>query len=306
MSQEYRDLAILSWTIQLITTQYLAMSWNDGLGRLDKTPGSPWKLHTDGKVSKDQDLAFFLSFKFWNSHSIIQFEHLNLGFPGGSGEESSFQGRRCKRRRFDAWVGKIPLSRECQPTLVFLPGEFQGQRNLVGYSPWGCKEMDRTEHILTLSSIFILQEKFVLWNHGKEESSNWTSQKQTLRWGFRYRWLFEKRLLGGATRGVGGRTRTGREEAVKADAGRVLQGAWEQGAVCKTTELELLFFCTHLPLVRAQSPPALPASRLCGPGSSLWPTDTPERVGLIWARPWHYRPQGAETLVRDSASYTQN
>ena len=203
MSQEYRDLAILSWTIQLITTQYLAMSWNDGLGRLDKTPGSPWKLHTDGKVSKDQDLAFFLSFKFWNSHSIIQFEHLNLGFPGGSGEESSFQGRRCKRRRFDAWVGKIPLSRECQPTLVFLPGEFQGQRNLVGYSPWGCKEMDRTEHILTLSSIFILQEKFVLWNHGKEESSNWTSQKQTLRWGFRYRWLFEKRLLGGLLGGLG-------------------------------------------------------------------------------------------------------
>ena len=28
---------------------------------------------------------------------------------------------------------------------VFLPGEFDGQRNLVGYSPWGHKESDTTE-----------------------------------------------------------------------------------------------------------------------------------------------------------------
>ena len=25
------------------------------------------------------------------------------------------------------------------------PGEFNGQRNLVGYSPWGCKESDTTK-----------------------------------------------------------------------------------------------------------------------------------------------------------------
>ena len=35
------------------------------------------------------------------------------------------------------WVGKIPWRREWLPTPVFLPGEFHGQRNLVGYSPWG-------------------------------------------------------------------------------------------------------------------------------------------------------------------------
>ena len=29
-----------------------------------------------------------------------------------------------------------------QPTLVFLPGGSHGQRNLVGYSPWGHKELD--------------------------------------------------------------------------------------------------------------------------------------------------------------------
>ena len=35
--------------------------------------------------------------------------------------------------------------REWQPTPVFLSGEFQGQRSLAGYSPWGCKELDMTE-----------------------------------------------------------------------------------------------------------------------------------------------------------------
>ena len=43
---------------------------------------------------------------------------------------------RCKRRGFNPWVGKIPWRRKWQPTPVFLPGEFHGQRSLVGYSPW--------------------------------------------------------------------------------------------------------------------------------------------------------------------------
>ena len=38
-----------------------------------------------------------------------------------------------------------PWRRAWQPTLVFLPGEFQGQRSLVGSSPWGHKELDMTE-----------------------------------------------------------------------------------------------------------------------------------------------------------------
>ena len=38
-----------------------------------------------------------------------------------------------------------PLEKKWQPSLVFLPGEFHGQRSLVGYSPWGCQESDMTE-----------------------------------------------------------------------------------------------------------------------------------------------------------------
>ena len=46
---------------------------------------------------------------------------------------------------FSPWVGKIPWRRKWQPTLVFLPGKSHGQRNLVGYSPKGPKEMGKTE-----------------------------------------------------------------------------------------------------------------------------------------------------------------
>ena len=51
--------------------------------------------------------------------------------------------------------GSIPgwgrfLGEEMTPTPVFWPGESPGQRSLVGYSPWDCKESDRTEP-LTLS-----------------------------------------------------------------------------------------------------------------------------------------------------------
>ena len=44
----------------------------------------------------------------------------------------------------EAWVGKIPWRMEWLPTPV-LPGEFSGQRSLAGYSPWGCKESDKSE-----------------------------------------------------------------------------------------------------------------------------------------------------------------
>ena len=46
-------------------------------------------------------------------------------------------------------VGSIPGSGRSpaggQSTSVFLPGESHGQRSLVGYSPWGHRELDTTE-----------------------------------------------------------------------------------------------------------------------------------------------------------------
>ena len=50
-----------------------------------------------------------------------------------------------QRLRFDLWVRKIPWRRKWLHISVLLPGEFHGQRSLVGYSPWSCKESDMTE-----------------------------------------------------------------------------------------------------------------------------------------------------------------
>ena len=70
----------------------------------------------------------------------------SLDFPSGSSsKEHACQPRRPKRRSFDPWVGKIPWRRAWQPTPVLLPGEFHGQRSLVGYGAWGRKELDTTE-----------------------------------------------------------------------------------------------------------------------------------------------------------------
>ena len=56
------------------------------------------------------------------------------------GKEPTCQWRRFRRLGFDSRVRKILWRRKWQPTPVFLPGKSHGQRSLVGYSPWGCKE----------------------------------------------------------------------------------------------------------------------------------------------------------------------
>ena len=49
----------------------------------------------------------------------------------------------------ETWVQSLgredALEKEWQPTPLFLPGESQGLRSLVGYSPWGRKESDMTD-----------------------------------------------------------------------------------------------------------------------------------------------------------------
>ena len=45
--------------------------------------------------------------------------------------------------------GRSPCRKKWQPTPVFLPEKFHGQGSLAEYSPWGCKESDRTEWLST-------------------------------------------------------------------------------------------------------------------------------------------------------------
>ena len=51
----------------------------------------------------------------------------------------------CRRPWFDPCVGKIPWRRAWQPTPVCLPGESHGERILVDYNPYCCKESNMTE-----------------------------------------------------------------------------------------------------------------------------------------------------------------
>ena len=85
----------------------------------------------------------------WNPKDLeLCLSQVFTGLPRWlSGKESAHQCRRCNRRRFHPRVGKIPWRRKWQPTPVFLSWKSHGQRNLVGYSPWGCKESDTTEQL---------------------------------------------------------------------------------------------------------------------------------------------------------------
>ena len=50
---------------------------------------------------------------------------------------------------WETWVGFLgwedALEEDVAIHSVFLPGESHGQRSLVGYSPWGLKELNTTE-----------------------------------------------------------------------------------------------------------------------------------------------------------------
>ena len=72
-------------------------------------------------------------------------QHSWASSGGSSSKKSACQCRRPKGHEFDPCVGKISWRRKWQPTPVFLPGESYGQRSIVGYSPYGHKELDTDE-----------------------------------------------------------------------------------------------------------------------------------------------------------------
>ena len=92
----------------------------------------------------------------WSLTEIFNWQ----GLSGGSdGKQSAWSPGFCP------WVRKIPWRREWLPTPAFLPGEFHGQRRLVGYSPWGRKKSDTTER-LTFSLFTIALFCKPIWERG--------------------------------------------------------------------------------------------------------------------------------------------
>ena len=79
---------------------------------------------------------------------------MDSSLPGSSVHGDSPGGSDSKESACNAGdAGSIPGSGispgegKWQPTPVFLPGKSHGQRRLVGYSPWGRRELDTTEQL---------------------------------------------------------------------------------------------------------------------------------------------------------------
>ena len=79
--------------------------------------------------------------------SVHVFHSLEFCIKTGGSEGKSVH-LQCGRVRFDPWVRKIHWRRKWQPTPVLLTRKFHGRKSLVGYSPWDCKELHRTEPLL--------------------------------------------------------------------------------------------------------------------------------------------------------------
>ena len=97
----------------------------------------------------------------WSRILNISYICLHIDFSGGSD---------CKESAHNAGhSGSTPgsgsfLERGWLPTPVFLPGEFHGQRILMGWRPWGCKESDTTEWLtLSLSIGLCILHLILLW-----------------------------------------------------------------------------------------------------------------------------------------------
>ena len=104
-----------------LVVQWLRL-WATNAGGAGLIPG--WGTKIPHALQRDQII------KTWGfpSGSEGKESTCNVGDPGSTPESGGFLWRR-----------------EWRPTLVFLPGEFHGQRSLAGYSPWDQKESNMTE-----------------------------------------------------------------------------------------------------------------------------------------------------------------
>ena len=77
-----------------------------------------------------------------------------MGFPSAaSGKESACNAGDARDTGLIPGLGRFSRRKPWQP--VFLPGESHGQRSLGGYSPWGHKKSDTTEHECVYICIYI-------------------------------------------------------------------------------------------------------------------------------------------------------
>ena len=117
---------------------------------------------------------FMNSRKLQTAQIAFDPEWLNSGtpIPGFHGSSDSKE-YTCSVDRpvFDPCVGKIPWRRAWQLAPVFSPGECHEQRSLADYSPWGGKELDRTERLSTAQHTYTVKAK---WEWGRRGGDGWS------------------------------------------------------------------------------------------------------------------------------------
>ena len=78
-----------------------------------------------------------------------RYTHLNAEFQRiARRDKKAFLSDQCKETEENNKMGKtrdLFWRRKWLPTLVLLPGEFCGEKSLVGCCPWGCTEWNMTE-----------------------------------------------------------------------------------------------------------------------------------------------------------------
>ena len=105
-----------------------------------------------GWTLSELDIWSFIKFIKFDKYPIKQ-----AGFLCGLGVKNPpAKQEKCKRHWFNPWVRKILWIEYWQPTLVFLPGGFHGQRSKAGYSPRNHRVRRdwMTEHTCKVGSIF--------------------------------------------------------------------------------------------------------------------------------------------------------
>ena len=86
--------------------------------------------------------------------------------PGCSVVKNLLPLQELQETRVWSWVRKIPWRRKWQPISIFLLGYSHQQRSLVGYSSWGCKELDTVElaeHAQSSQWVFLVTLRQHAW-----------------------------------------------------------------------------------------------------------------------------------------------
>ena len=114
-----------------------------------------WRRHEVLLTSSAHSMLLFSNQRAnyaWRKHGSFRFCHLDLGLWQGKGKLRFHVASHSKESACNAGdlvlipgLGRSPGEGNGKPTPVFLPGESQGQRSLVGHSPWGWKDLNTTE-----------------------------------------------------------------------------------------------------------------------------------------------------------------